>query len=256
MSLGLTLCQAKVYLALCNFGVLDAKSIAKYADVPRPDVYRVVNELEKSGLIDRNLSRPTTFQALELDRGIDILLKKRREETEKITALTRIILTKKQEKKIKLPCDEHDYVFLAGRAQIDERAREFTNGAQRFLDVVGPWQRFKHILTFSESIKNAWARGVKTRFIIDFPSEEALSEVFFDFYKKSSLCEVRFLPFPPITSMGLYDRKNAIVVTKPELGPYKSSALLICNPSLVGIVQDYFDILWMTTLEKPEYNID
>lgn len=100
MSLGLTLCQAKVYLALCNFGVLDAKSIAKYADVPRPDVYRVVNELEKSGLIDRNLSRPTTFQALELDRGIDILLKKRREETEKITALTRIILTKKQEKKL------------------------------------------------------------------------------------------------------------------------------------------------------------
>ena len=87
--LGLTLSQAKVYLALCRFGILDAKTVSKNAGVPRPDVYRITSELTQLGLIEQVISRPTNFRAIPVDKVTSILLKRRKEETGRLEAKTR-----------------------------------------------------------------------------------------------------------------------------------------------------------------------
>jgi len=45
--LGLTSSQAKAYLALFRSGLSNAKKISKNSGVARPDVYRVMEKLEK-----------------------------------------------------------------------------------------------------------------------------------------------------------------------------------------------------------------
>ena len=53
MDLGLTLLQAKAYLALSQLGKATVKTISKTANVARQDVYRVMLALEKLGLAEK-----------------------------------------------------------------------------------------------------------------------------------------------------------------------------------------------------------
>ncbi|MCW4047841.1 MAG: hypothetical protein NWE99_09855 [Candidatus Bathyarchaeota archaeon] len=54
MGLGLTLLQAKTYLALATLGKADVKMISKASNVARQDIYRVMPVLQKLGLGKKN----------------------------------------------------------------------------------------------------------------------------------------------------------------------------------------------------------
>ncbi|MFB3888399.1 MAG: helix-turn-helix domain-containing protein [Candidatus Bathyarchaeia archaeon] len=51
MRLGLTMNQARVYLALARLGLTTAKRLSKDAQISRQDVYRVMSELQEIGLL-------------------------------------------------------------------------------------------------------------------------------------------------------------------------------------------------------------
>jgi sugar-specific transcriptional regulator TrmB len=75
-SLGLTILQAKVYLALVKSGSSTIREISKTSDVARQDLYRITSELQKLGLVERVIANPTEFRAIELTGGISILLQR------------------------------------------------------------------------------------------------------------------------------------------------------------------------------------
>jgi hypothetical protein len=52
------------------------------------------------------------------------------------------------------------------------------------------------------------------------------------------------------------DEKEVFIIAEPTVELSESPALWSNNSSLVNIVEDYFEILWMTALEKPEYSIN
>jgi sugar-specific transcriptional regulator TrmB len=81
--LGLTVNQAKVYLALTNYERAKPGEIAKKTGCCRPEVYRTLNELFEKGLVERVLAVPACFKAIRLDQGIEILLKERENELKK-----------------------------------------------------------------------------------------------------------------------------------------------------------------------------
>ncbi len=51
--LGFNITQAKLYLALSKLGEADARTLSKEANVPRPEVYRTLDELQKKGLVEK-----------------------------------------------------------------------------------------------------------------------------------------------------------------------------------------------------------
>ena len=51
--LGLTLRQAKTYLALLQTGISTTRTIALTSKIPRPDIYRIMSELEELGLREK-----------------------------------------------------------------------------------------------------------------------------------------------------------------------------------------------------------
>src|SRR5665647_2316714 len=60
-SLGLSSIQAKAYLALTRLGRAKAGEIGKNAGVARQDVYRVLDKLQESGLIEKIVCSPTEY---------------------------------------------------------------------------------------------------------------------------------------------------------------------------------------------------
>jgi sugar-specific transcriptional regulator TrmB len=66
-----------VYLALLSL-VTDSKrtTIAKSADVPRQDVYRLFAELQQIEKVQKTLARPATFRSVSPGEPFSILLER------------------------------------------------------------------------------------------------------------------------------------------------------------------------------------
>ena len=63
-SFGLTGNEAKVYLSLLQLSKASAAEIAKLANIPRQEVYRVLPRLEKIGLVEVIIDKPTKYLAI------------------------------------------------------------------------------------------------------------------------------------------------------------------------------------------------
>jgi hypothetical protein len=59
-------------------------------------------------------------------------------------------------------------------------------------------------------------------------------------------------PGSPKTVLGIYDKKEVFMIIDPKEGLFDSPALWSNSQSLISVVQDYFEILWLTTMEKPK----
>jgi len=64
--LGLTGRQARVYLALLKTGGGKAKAVADVSLVNRQEIYRIIDDLQQLGLVQRKVTTPTTFTATPL----------------------------------------------------------------------------------------------------------------------------------------------------------------------------------------------
>ena len=77
MELGLTGLQSKVYLTLAAMEKANGKTLWKSSGVARQDVYRILDELQNKGLIEKILATPMQYKAIPLQEGLSILLKRK-----------------------------------------------------------------------------------------------------------------------------------------------------------------------------------
>ncbi|PVX24406.1 MAG: hypothetical protein CW716_10135 [Candidatus Bathyarchaeum sp.] len=254
--LGLTLCQAKIYLTLCHFGCLDAKTISKNTHIARQDVYRITADLERSRLIEKVISRPTKFKAIPLKKGATFLLEQKHRELNTITSKVKRLLDEFNANKEEQLTEKAEFVWVPSKEAIIYKIQNSIENAQSSINIVSSYKRISKISMFSEALKGAKDRGVKCRIIIDRPEKSRAATKILNFLSKDICCEVRFLPSPPETVMNIYDGKEILIITDPNARLSESPALLSNNPSLISGMQNFFTILWTTALEEPEYNID
>jgi len=72
--LGLTLLQAKVYVALLRKGTSRAIQLCTATELARPEIYRILRELSDRDLARRNLSTPTTYTATPPEKALSSLV--------------------------------------------------------------------------------------------------------------------------------------------------------------------------------------
>ena len=78
--LGLTVNQAKAYLALVKLGSASAKDISEISNIAQQDIYRVMPLLEKLGLVEKLVASPNLFKANSPEQALSVLLKYREKE--------------------------------------------------------------------------------------------------------------------------------------------------------------------------------
>jgi sugar-specific transcriptional regulator TrmB len=84
--LGLGLNQARVYLAILKLEKATVGQVAKFSKVRREEVYRIMPTLEKMGLIERLVGKPTVIRATPISDALSFLVAE--EETKSYDRLT------------------------------------------------------------------------------------------------------------------------------------------------------------------------
>jgi sugar-specific transcriptional regulator TrmB len=253
--LGLTFLEARIYLALCEHGKLTAKELSNSTKKSRPDIYRVIAKLQRKGLVEKIIEKPAQFRAVPIDTGIVFLLERKKAEHVDLRVKTKLLLHEFKEKKVKTPLETESshFVMIPQKEAVVKRIREAIEKSKKSVDIFLSWRRFAMGITstFAESAQKAWDREVKFRIIVESPTERAGLELARQFCKKSPFCNIRFVSGAPKTVLGIYDRKKVFIVVDPEKGLFDSPALWSNNRSLVSAIQDYFEVLWLTSMEKP-----
>ena len=249
--LGLTIVQAKVYLALVRSEAATIGRISELSKVPRTDLYRVVKELEKKGLVERVLAHPIRFRAVPFAEVLHVLLQRRNEEMHKFRARAIQLLQNSR--------DEQDFGFgkssetrfvLVPSSRVAEKIARAIDEAQESIDLVLSWARFSRgFFVYSENLDKAWSRNVKCRMIIE-KSDQGLSPDQMTLCQKEN-CEMKLVDSLPKTVLGIYDGREVFIIENPAAELSGSPALWSNNSSLVALAKDFFDMLWLTSLETP-----
>jgi len=250
--LGLTISQAKVYLALLELKKATGKIISKHSKVARQEVYRVLAELQKKGLVEKIIAMPTEFKPIPIEDYIPLLIERKKNEISKTRKeATRLIQTLKQKNSKSTFQEEDETHFRLFSEQVAVRREKGTlKAVQTSFDVITSW-RDPHSVIFIdiEEIAEALQRSVKIRIIIDKTDEkEVLSDIIRQL-KKYPNFKIRYLPNAPKALISIYDEKEAWVCTctHPELK--ECPTLRTNNPCLLLILQEYFETMWLTAIK-------
>ncbi|MCW4015447.1 MAG: hypothetical protein NWF06_03675 [Candidatus Bathyarchaeota archaeon] len=256
-NLGLTLNEAKVYLALCHHGILDVRTVTKCTAVPRQDIYRVMANLNDLGLIEKIISWPTKFRSIPIEKGVSLLLKRKQKQITNLQLKSKLLLKRFQvTNNTKQELEKPRFILTPRRETFVEKVRALTKTAQKSIDVVSSYKRLLKIHLFSDTLENAWSRGVKCRFVMNKPEKSRAATELLKFLTSGSCCHVRFIPHAPETVVSIYDQREILVIADPNVELLESTALWSNSSSLIAGMRDYYNILWMTALEEPKYNTD
>jgi sugar-specific transcriptional regulator TrmB len=90
---GLSKKEAEIYIFLGKRGPLKAREITKHLKMNKGQVYRILKNLQKKGLVEATLEFPTRFTALPFKDIIDAFIKSKREEVVQIEETKKDLLS-------------------------------------------------------------------------------------------------------------------------------------------------------------------
>ena len=149
---GLTKTQAKIYITTTALGVASASEIAKLSKVRREEVYRIIPELEKRGIIARKLEIPRKFSATPPETTIQMLTETKLNtmtgEMEKLDQKQTELASKLE--KIALPTKQEDCTIevIAQKDAANPRLANMIENADKQIDIMAPLQNL--LITFAD----------------------------------------------------------------------------------------------------------
>ena len=256
--LGLTSRQAKVYLTLLRYGTSTVKEISKNSNVPREDLYRILQTLQNTGLIEKRITFPVTFAASPLRDALSFLHQRRINEATELQAeakrfleVSMANLTSNNHK------EEPQFVLVPEKEAIIARRKKSIINAKHSIDVVNSASRHAHAMRlYADEINQTLARGAKARVIIHKSEGPNSVDKSSEKPKDSHNLTVRYALASPSAFISIYDKKEVFMVIDESADLGKSPALWSTNPSLLALAQSYFDMLWQSSVKKNNRNIE
>ena len=83
-SFGLTEKETEVYIFIAKHGALQGRKIVRQMKIDKGQLYRILKNLQKKGLVEETLEYPTRFTAVPFETVIDTFIKSKREEVAQI----------------------------------------------------------------------------------------------------------------------------------------------------------------------------
>jgi len=248
-TLGLTRTEAKVYMALVGLGKTDARTIWKNSGVVRQNIYRILAELEGKGLVEKILNAPTAYRALPIQDAFAILLKTKAHEykriEKKIKELLNIQKVKHEKKTI---AREYEFTLVATKRQSLYRLGKTMENTTKSIEILDSWKSFKRAATtYADFHIKAAKRNIKCRVVTDKPKKgEHIPEIIRKL-KKTGCFEIRHIRTRPATAILVSDKKEVGICTEAAKYAPEAPSLVSNDPTLLAIIQDYFEMLWNKT---------
>ena len=242
---GLTLLQAKTYLALAELGKADVKTITKDSNVARQDTYRIMSQLQKLGLAEKILTKPTMYKATPIKEGLSILLQNKKEEYTKLKKKTTSLVSNFHTKKAKLALLEErtQFIITSEMTLFLKIHRNQAHQAQESVDIMIP------LISVPSKFEDEWLylkaplkRGVKIRVIKQESEEKTILPVLQTLAKNPSF-ELRYLAAPIHFGMHIFDKEEVTIQISEKVLP----SLWSNNPHVVELAASYFNEMWNKT---------
>lgn len=250
-SLGLTVLEAKVYLALAKLGKASAKIISKASKVAQSDVYRVVSKLEKHGLIERVVAIPKEFKAIPMDEGLALLLQRRDSQNAMLHKKATELLQSFKRKTRETALQEEISNFILIPAVHVHKIRNAVDNAQMSVLCFSSLGMFRKVRFVTEDVwKKGVKRGIKFQFIIGKPHDEKVILELDPVLKNNDRFEIKWTR-TSMPCMILIDKKEVFLRTEMNL---EAPVLWSNNPVIVAMIQEYFETKWKILEEKYEEN--
>jgi sugar-specific transcriptional regulator TrmB len=174
VSLGLTTNQAKLYLTSLKIGYATAKVLAQNSHIGREEVYRVLPSLQNLGLIKKYLSSPTSYEPIDPNEAMSILINNKTNELSEVKRKAVDFVSHCP--RVKTKSDENDmFIMITNmdkalhmliQAYKDaNRLCFFTSGYERFILRMNMSEKQEQITQMLRGLN----RGVKIRTVLDEP---------------------------------------------------------------------------------------
>jgi sugar-specific transcriptional regulator TrmB len=261
VDLGLTHSQAKVYSALSQYGTSTAKNISKISQVAREHVYEVLPQLQHLGLVEKIIGAPSMFCAIPIQEGLSILFQSRTLKTNELQKKLDIIKRCNNNSIEMLAWEEGNQFILIPpkKAALNRRKREI-EAAKTSIDILVSIMRLGPTAnTYHEAVKDALDRGMKIRVITEKPEDiKEVPKIIQDLIKNPSF-QLRYILNPPSAIVTIFDRKKILATTSANAGLGESPAFWSNNPCLLAMINDFYEIMWITAIEnqheKPQVQV-
>jgi sugar-specific transcriptional regulator TrmB len=246
MQIGFTSNQAKLYITLLGIGKADGRTIAKHSQVPRQEVYRILDELQEMGLVEKIIALPCEFEAVPMQDGLSILLAQKAKEYSEAEKKTKVLLQKFEPNDGKNPEDEEcRFIIVPGKERLVKRIRDEHDNSIQSIDLVTTGSRFLQSIQYCfENYEKALERGVKYRVVLEKPEDEKAFLKNIEALLAKPNFQLRFINHYPTAYVVIFDKKEAFVAVYPLKSLIESPRLWTNNPSFLAIYQNYFKAVW------------
>jgi sugar-specific transcriptional regulator TrmB len=246
LGLGLSLNQARVYLAILKLEKTTVGQAAKFSKVRREDVYRIMPNLEKMGLIERLMGKPTVIRATPISDALSFLVA---EEKSKFDARLTGMRTKVQTLSLKdwkqpLTGEESIYILIAEKKAILAKTSELIRNSRKEVSLIADKARIIPTLSqFSKECRQAIKKGSQIRLIFEGDSHSVFLKEKVQKLVDGKSVHIKFHQ-EPLNHFIMSDDKEALITTSKESGLGESTSLWTNNSNLIGLLRTAFESDW------------
>jgi sugar-specific transcriptional regulator TrmB len=246
LGLGLTLNQAKIYLAILRLEKTTVGQVSKFSKVRREDVYRLLPSLEKMGLVERLLGKPTEVRATPISDALSFLVAEEKSKSdERLTSMkSRVKKLSIKDWKQPFPEEESIYILIAEKKAIIAKTSELVRNSKKEVAIVADKRGIIPILfQFSDEFKQSTKKGTVIRLLLrEDKSDGLLKEKVKKTIGEASVY-VKFYS-GPLNHFIMSDDKEALITTSKETGLGESPSLWTNNGNLIGVLRSSFESDW------------
>ncbi|MGZ4850556.1 MAG: TrmB family transcriptional regulator [Candidatus Bathyarchaeia archaeon] len=194
--IGVTEQESQVYLYLVKKGSTKARVISQALKISRVQLYRILKNLEKKGMVESSFEYPTLFNAIPISKVLDFFVDAKKEEARNLEA-------RKKELIAQLDLYQPDnretisnkFMVLEGRSYIYSRIAQMIQGTEKTLLVVssgaGVVEAYRSGL-FDHVFNNPAKKEVFFRFLTSFSTIANNVEVAKDMLRKAEKNSLSF----------------------------------------------------------------
>jgi len=257
MSFGLTGNEAKAYLGLLQLKQANARAIAKLSNIPRQEIYRVLPRLEKLGLVEVIIGKPTKFLAVNPEEVLSELIERQQEilstrisKLQEEKSILENELKKVEGKSAGLVRPEPvHFVLISGQRLVNEKIQEMLQNAKNEVLWMSPKLEIMRAVIYDrdEMLRQCVQRNVKVRVITEV-DEKNIKEVI----RLSKFCEIRHAL--DVTSLiTIVDNKELIIGSAVHFSRSLDSdelrhKLWTNDSSHISVMKDFFEKVWSSSI--------
>ncbi len=247
LGLGLTVNQARVYLAVLKLEKTSVSQIAKFSKVRREDVYRILPSLEKMGLIERLLGKPALVEATPISDALSFLLAEEKGKSDdRLKGMKSIVerLSLKDWDPVR-GGEESIYILIGEKKAILAKTSGLIRNSRKEVALIADKARIIPVLSqFSDECRQAIKQGAHVRLIFEGDSSDGSLKDKVQKLIDGAMVHVKFHS-EALNHFIMSDDKEALITTSKESGLGERPSLWTNNSNLIGVLRNSFESDWI-----------